>query len=66
MYRIKKKIEFKESHYKIAEKLGIAPESLSRILNGKANTKKLTAYCLVKMADSTAEIEDYFEKVLQK
>ena len=64
MYKIKKKIDFKRNQYKIAEQLGIAPESLSRILNGRANTKKLTAYCIVKLYDNEANLEDYFEKVL--
>lgn len=64
MYKIKNKIKFKEPQYKIADKLGLTPEGLSRILNGRANTKKLTAYCIVKLADTNAEIDDYFEKVL--
>lgn len=64
MYRIKRKIDFKRNQYKIAEELGIAPESLSRILNGRANTKKLTAYCIVKLYDKNAEITDFFEKVI--
>lgn len=64
MYRIKHKIKFKENQYKIADKLGINAVSLSRILNGKVTTKKLTAYCIVKLYDNTAELEDYFEKIV--
>lgn len=63
MYKIKKKMKFANQR-KIAERLGIAPESLSRILNGRTTTKKLTAYCIVKLYDSTAEIDDYFEKIV--
>ena len=64
MYRIKHKIRFKENHYTIANKLGIAPESLSRIINGKTTTKKTTAYMITKFYNKNAEISDIFEKII--
>lgn len=51
-----------ESQKEIAKQLGLTEQTLSRILNGKQSTKKLTALCIVKLYDSEAEIEDYFVK----
>ena len=45
----------------VAEKIGIAPETLSRILNKKQKCSKLIAYCITKLNDENAEILDYFE-----
>lgn len=45
---------------KAAEDIGITPETLSRILNGRLGTIKTTAYCIVKHYDKNAEILDYF------
>ena len=61
MYYIKNRMKFK-SQVKAAEEIGIAKETLSRILNGKVGTSKMTAYCIVKCFDKEAEIEDYFKK----
>lgn len=47
----------------ISEKVGITEFTLSRIINQKQNTSKTTAYCIVKMINENAEIEDYFEKI---
>ena len=47
----------------IAEKVGITEFTMSRIINQKQNTSKTTAYCIVKMINENAEIQDYFEKV---
>ena len=47
----------------IAEKVGITEYTISRIINQKQNTSKTTAYCIVKMINENAEIEEYFEKV---
>lgn len=44
-----------------AEEIGIAQETLSRILNGRVGTTKVMAYCITKHYDKDAEIEDYFE-----
>ena len=46
----------------IAKKVGITEETLSRVINQKQATTKTTAFCIVKMIDSNAEIEDYFKK----
>lgn len=45
----------------IAKKVGITEETLSRVINRKQATTKTTAFCIVKMIDVNAEIEDYFE-----
>lgn len=44
----------------IAKRVGIAEETLSRIINGKQTTQKTTAYCIVKAIHEDAEIEEYF------
>lgn len=59
MYRINKKISFKNQK-QTAELIGIAPETLSKILNGKVKTTKVLAYCITKCYDKDAEILDYF------
>jgi len=46
---------------KSAEEIGIAQETLSRILSGKQGCSKLMAYCITKHYDNEAEIKDYFE-----
>lgn len=55
-------LNFKGQEQKtIAEKVGIAPETLCRILNRKQKCSKLIAYCITKLNDENAEILDYFE-----
>ena len=64
MYKIKKEIKFKHGEQvKVAEKIGIDPTSLSKILNGKVNTQYTTAYCIVKLYDAEKEVLDFFEKI---
>ena len=46
----------------LSRKVGITPETMCRIINGKQNTSKTTAYCIVKSIHNEAEIEDYFIK----
>lgn len=46
----------------VADKVGITPATLCRIVNGKQATRKTTAYCIVKAIHSEATIEEYFEK----
>ena len=55
-----KRIKF-ENQTKTAEYIGIAKETLSRILSGKQGASKVRAYCITKAYDSEAEILDYFE-----
>ena len=51
-----------ETQRKIAEKIGITEQTLSKILNRKMACSKMIAYCIVKINNSEAEIEDYFER----
>lgn len=60
MYYISKKIEF-DNQSKASEEIGIANETLCRILSGKQGCSKVIAYCITKHYDSNAEILDYFE-----
>jgi plasmid maintenance system antidote protein VapI len=46
----------------VAEKVGITPATLCRIINGKQTTNKTTAYCIVKTIHNEAIIEEYFKK----
>lgn len=54
-----KRIKFKNQR-KIADEIGITPQTLCRILKGKQQTQKTTALCIVKLYNSEAEIFDYF------
>lgn len=46
----------------VANKVGITPATLCRIVNGKQTTNKTTAYCIVKAIHSEATIDEYFIK----
>lgn len=46
----------------VADKVGITPATLCRIVNGKQSTNKTTAYCIVKAIHSEATIDEYFIK----
>lgn len=62
MYKIKKHIEF--SNQRIAsEEIGIAQETLNRIINGKQSCSKMTAYCITKTFKKDLEIEDLFIRI---
>ena len=52
-----------ETQRKVAEKIGITEQTLSKILNRKMTCSKMIAYCIVKINNSEADIEDYFERV---
>ena len=54
------RIKFENQKIAAAD-IGIAEETLSRILRGKVGTTKTTAYCIVKYFNKNAEILDYFE-----
>jgi plasmid maintenance system antidote protein VapI len=47
----------------MAKVVGINPDTLRRIINGKQTCSKLTAYCITKFLDSEAEIINYFDRV---
>ncbi len=55
-----KRIKF-ENQTKTAEQIGIAKETLCRILSGKQGCSKMVAYCITKQYNNNAEIKDYFE-----
>ena len=40
--------------------IGVTPQTLSKILNGKYACSKLMAYAITKYFDENAEIEEYF------
>ena len=46
----------------MAKVIGLNPDTLRRVINGKQECSKLVAYCITKFLDDEAEIEDYFIK----
>ena len=63
MYRIRE-IGLLEDYNKVqvANKIGLHPDTLRKVLNGKQECSKLVAYCITKFINSNAEVEDYFVK----
>ena len=47
---------------KLADFIGLSPDTLRRIINGKQDCSKLVAYCITKTLNQDAEIEEYFYK----
>lgn len=47
----------------MAKVVGLNPDTLRRVINGKQNCSKLVAYCITKFLNSEAEIIDYFDRV---
>lgn len=47
---------------KVANQIGLHPDTLRKVLNGKIVCSKLVAYCITKFINSDAEIEDYFKR----
>ncbi len=47
----------------MAKVVGLNPDTLRRVINGKQNCSKLVAYCITKFLNSEAEIVDYFDRV---
>jgi plasmid maintenance system antidote protein VapI len=45
----------------VADKIGITPQFLTSVLNGKRTCSKTIAFCIVKCLCQDAEIEDYFK-----
>ena len=63
MYEFKnKEIAKKYNKVQMAKIIGLNPDTLRRIINGKQRCSKLVAYCVTKFLDSEAEIENYFKK----
>lgn len=47
----------------MAKVVGLNPDTLRRVINGKQNCSKLVAYCITKFLNSEAEILDFFDRV---
>ena len=46
----------------MAKVIGLNPDTLRRVINGKQECSKLVAYCITKFLNYEAKIEDYFVK----
>lgn len=46
----------------MANVIGLSPDTVRRVINGKQECSKLVAYCITKFLNYEAEIEDYFVK----
>lgn len=46
----------------MAKVIGLNPDTLRRVINGKQECSKLVAYCITKFLNYEAKIEDYFIK----
>ena len=61
MYIFKKKEAVKMfNKTQMAKIVGLNPDTLRRVINGKQECSKLVAYCITKFLNSEAEIEEYF------
>lgn len=56
---MEKRIRFKNQK-RASEDIGINEATLCRILGGKQQASKVTAYCITKYFNKNAEIKDYF------
>ncbi len=63
MYKIREVGLLEEyNKVKVANQIGLHPDTLRKVLNGKIVCSKLVAYCITKFINSNAEIEDYFKR----
>jgi len=62
MYILKENLVI-ENQTLFADEVGIASETLSRILSKKQKCSKVIAYSIAKHYDKNKEIVDYFERV---
>lgn len=64
MWKFKDK-EIARSYNKVqvAKVIGLTPDTLRRVINGKQLCSKLVAYCITKFLNSEAEITEYFDYV---
>ena len=63
MYKFKNKETAKMyNKVQMAKVIGLNPDTLRRVINGKQECSKLVAYCITKFLNGEAEIEDYFIK----
>lgn len=64
MYRLKEEIELQvENHKKLAEEIGLSPETFSRIIRRKQACSKIAAYSITKHLFKDLEILDLFERI---
>lgn len=65
MYRFKKESlgRLKLCITDLSKVIGVSKQSLSNIINNKANCRKTTAFCIAKYINENAEINDYFERI---
>ena len=63
MYKFKNKETAKMyNKVQMAKVIGLNPDTLRRVINGKQECSKLVAYCITKFLNGEAKIEDYFIK----
>ena len=61
MYTFKNKETTKTFNKTLMTKIvGLNPDTLRRIINGKQECSKLVAYCITKFLNNEAEIDEYF------
>lgn len=60
---IDKNIAVTYNKVQMAKIIGIAPDTLRRVINGKQSCSKLVAYSITKFLNNEAEIEDYFKLI---
>lgn len=64
MYLFKdKNVAITYNKVQMAKVVGLNPDTLRKIINGKKACSKLTAYCITKFLNSEAEIIDYFNRI---
>ena len=56
-----KEVAKKYNKVQMAKIIGLNPDTLRRIINGKQECSKLVAYSITKFLSNELEIEDYFE-----
>jgi len=64
MWKFKdKEIARNYNKVQVAKVIGLTPDTLRRVINGKQLCSKLVAYCITKFLNSEAEITEYFDYV---
>lgn len=61
MYMFKEDVINVYNQRAIAREIGTSVETINRIFNRKQKCTKPIAYCICKIINQNAEIEDYFE-----
>ena len=62
MYMFKENVVNVFNQRSIAREIGVSFETINRIFNRKQKCSKTIAYCICKVINPNAEIEDYFEE----